>query len=167
MPFGSNITAPKKVFVSYSHQDIEWLKKLRTHLSGLKHSGIIEDWTDLDILAGDMWDKKIKESMEQADVFICLLSADFVASNYIWNVELKTIFENMKKKKTKVIFIHVESFDLESLKGSKITELFDGISIVDLEIIPKDEHGQLKAAALWDDKNLALTTIVKRIRESL
>ena len=167
LPFGSNITAPKKVFVSYSHQDIEWLKKLRTHLSGLKHSGIIEDWTDLDILAGDMWDKKIKESMEQADVFICLLSADFVASNYIWNVELKTIFENMKKKKTKVIFIHVESFDLESLKGSKITELFDGISIVDLEIIPKDEHGQLKAAALWDDKNLALTTIVKRIRESL
>lgn len=40
-------------------------------------------------------------------------------------------------------------------------------SILHFEIIPKDENEQLKAGSLWQNENLALTTIVKRIREAI
>ena len=167
LPFQISIKPPKKVFVSYSHLNTNWLNRLRIHLSGLKHSGMIDDWTDQEILAGEKWDKKIKDNMEQADVFICLLSADFVASDYIWNTELKTVFEKIKKKNAKVIFIYVEPFDLGSIKGSKISDDLSDTTILDFEIIPKDINGHLKAAGLWENENLALTTIVKRIREAI
>jgi len=167
LPIPPSMKPPKKVFVSYSHQNTGWLNKLRIHLSGLKHSGLIDDWTDQEILAGEKWDKKIKENMGQADVFICILSADFVASDYIWNTELKTIFEGMKNRKAKAIFIYAEPFDLGSIKGAKISDDLSETSILDFEIIPKDESGHLKAAALWQNENQALTTIVKKIREAI
>jgi GTPase SAR1 family protein len=167
LPVTPSLKPPKKVFVSYSHQNTAWLNKLRIHLSGLKHGGLIDDWTDQEILAGEKWDKKIKENMEQADVFICILSADFVASDYIWNTELKTIFEGMKNRKARAIFIYAEPFDLGSIKGAKISDDLSETSILDFEIIPKDENGHLKAAALWQNENLALTTIVKKIREAI
>ncbi len=167
LPFSISIKPPKKVFVSYSHLNTNWLNRLRIHLSGLKHSGMIDDWTDQEILAGEKWDKKIKDNMVQADVFICLLSADFVASDYIWNTELKAVFDAIKERKAKVIFIYVEPFDLGSIKGSKINDDLSKTTILDFEIIPKDNDGHLKAASLWDNENLVLTTIVKRIREAI
>lgn len=167
LPFAASARPPKKVFVSYSHQNTSWLNKLRIHLSGLKNSNLIEDWTDQEILAGDKWDKKIRDAMESADVFICLLSADFVASDYIWNVELKTIFNNLKQKNAKIIFVYTEPLDLGSIRDAKINDDLKETSILDFEIIPKDDNGYLKAVALWPNENLALATVVKKIREAV
>jgi len=69
------------------------------------------------------------------------------------------------KTEMKAIFIYAEPFDLGSIKGAKISDDLSETSILDFEIIPKDESGHLKAAALWQNENQALTTIVKKIRE--
>ncbi len=41
--YSTNITQPKKVFISYSHSNAQYMYKLRTHFSSLRKSKIIQD----------------------------------------------------------------------------------------------------------------------------
>jgi Leucine-rich repeat (LRR) protein/GTPase SAR1 family protein len=155
----------KKVFLSYSHQNTIWLNRLRTHLAGLRRAKEIETWDDKEILPGDMWDTTIKARIEEADVFILLLSADFIASEYVWNDELPKAFEKFKNRAATVIPILFEPLDLGGLSGISGTTNGQTYKINDFEIIPKTTQGHLKAVSLWDNQEEALSIIAQRIRE--
>lgn len=77
-----------KVFVSYSHKDIEWLKRLQIHLKDLERHGFIELWDDTKICTGAQWRKEISDALSTASVAILLISADFIASDFIAKNEL-------------------------------------------------------------------------------
>jgi hypothetical protein len=47
-----NEAQPVKVFYSYSHEDEKAREKLAAHLTLLKRSGLISDWSDRQIDAG-------------------------------------------------------------------------------------------------------------------
>ena len=146
----------KRVFLSYSHRNTHWLNRLRTHLSGLRRAKEIETWTDQEILPGAPWDKAIRDSMESADVFIILLSADFVASDYIWTVELPEILQKLKDNKAIVIPVLTEPHD------------FSGLSMLSsFEIIPKDKDEHLKAISLWANPEEALAKVAGLIRKRI
>ncbi len=159
-----NTVHAKRVFLSYSHQNTHWLLRLRTHLSGLRQAKEIEDWTDMEILPGELWGTKIKENIEFADVYILLLSADFIASDYIRDVELPEAFEKLKTKNAKIIPVLVEPLDLGGLPY--VSTSIDGnpIKISDIEIVPKDEKGHLKAISLWENQEEALSKVAIKIR---
>lgn len=151
----------KRVFVSYSHSNTPWLGRLRNHLAGLRRSNDIETWDDQEILPGEQWDKSIKTKLAEADVFILLLSADFIASDYIWDVELKTAIEKYKEDGDKqVIPVLIEPLDLGGLPG--VDE--DGTSIQSFEIVPKNTDGRLQAISLWPNQDEALAKTAERIR---
>jgi hypothetical protein len=78
----------RKVFISYSHMDGKWLKRLQVHLAPLERSGFVERWDDSKIDAGQMWRDEIEKAMESARVAVLLVSADFMASSFIANDEL-------------------------------------------------------------------------------
>jgi internalin A len=103
--------------------------------------------------------------MELADIFICLLSADFIASDYIWNSELSAIFKKLKDKNAEIIFVYLEPFDLESVKVANIKsdDSSTSNSILDFELIPK-EGNHLKAISVWANENEALAEVAKKIR---
>lgn len=155
-PFASilpeqNLLKTKRVFLSYSHRNTHWLNRIRVHLSGLKHSKYIEDWTDQEILPGELWDDRILENIQKADLFILLLSADFVASDYIWKQELPQILKN---KRGQVIPVLIEPFDF--VATSVISEK---------EMIPKESSGEnLMAVSLWDNPEKALAVVAQKIR---
>lgn len=153
----------KKVFVSYSHKNTPWLGRLRAHLSGLRRSNEIEAWDDREILPGEEWDKSIKDKLNDADVFILLLSADFIASNYIWDVELKTAIEGYKSKGKQVIPILIEPLDLGGLPGVDN----DGTKIQGFEIVPKDKNERLLAVSLWPSVEEGLAKVAERIRMAI
>jgi internalin A len=161
----------KKVFLSYSHNNTHWLGRLRTHLGGLRRSKEIEVWTDQETLPGEQWDKVILEKLKEADVFIMLLSADFISSEYIWNKELKNAFEDYKTKGKILIPVYTEPFDLHALPG--IHEVIDkdghvqSLKIQDFDIIPKDASGQLKAISLWANHDEAFMVVATQIRAAL
>ncbi|NIR32020.1 MAG: hypothetical protein GWN84_22490, partial [Gammaproteobacteria bacterium] len=46
------VTVRKKVFVSYSHEDQEWLEKLSKWLKPLEKAGILDVWDDRKIQPG-------------------------------------------------------------------------------------------------------------------
>ena len=161
----------KKVFLSYSHNNTHWLGRLRTYLGGLRRSKEIEVWTDQEILPGEQWDQVMMEKLKESDVFIMLLSADFISSEYIWDKELKNAFDDYKKTGKILIPIYTEPFDLYALPG--IVEVPDkegnvqSLKIQDFEIIPKDTSGHLKAISSWANHEEAFTAVATRVREAL
>jgi len=79
---------PKRIFLSYSHKDEGYKEELDAHFSALKRSGKVETWNDRRIEAGELWDSKILDTLGESDIFIALLSPDFMASDYIWKKEV-------------------------------------------------------------------------------
>jgi tetratricopeptide (TPR) repeat protein len=80
---------PISVFYSYSHRDEDLRRELETHLCVLRRSGLIREWHDLKIIAGQDWDKEISKYLESAQIILFLISADFVSSEYIYSVEVR------------------------------------------------------------------------------
>lgn len=78
-----------RVFVSYSHADKRFRGGLVQALSLLQRQGLVELWTDHDILPGAGIDSEIREALEEADVVIPLVSAAFMGSDYCWGVEFQ------------------------------------------------------------------------------
>ena len=73
-----------KLFISYSHVDEEKIKKFRKHITPLKDNGLISDWYDRKIVAGQNFRKEIDNNLEDADI-ICL----FISANFLFSDECK------------------------------------------------------------------------------
>jgi hypothetical protein len=71
------------VFISYSHKDRKWLERLQVHLKPLERGRVISRWDDTLIQPGTHWREEIRRAVEAAKVAILLVSADFLASDYI------------------------------------------------------------------------------------
>jgi hypothetical protein len=82
-----------RVFVSYSHKDAEWLERLRVHLKPLEREGLIDLWDDTRISAGSLWRDQIDAALESARVAVLLISADFLASDFITDNELPPLLD--------------------------------------------------------------------------
>jgi hypothetical protein len=67
-------TSRDQVFISYSHKDEKWLRKLRTHLKPFKRTHRIEVWDDTHVSSGDRWRREIEGALGAAKVAILLKS---------------------------------------------------------------------------------------------
>lgn len=77
-----------RLFISYSHSDTDCLTRLLVHLKPLERQGLVDCWSDKKIRAGDKWKSQLTSNLEFAAVAILLVSADFLASDFIVNNEL-------------------------------------------------------------------------------
>ena len=68
----------KNIFISYSHEDEEWKKRLVTHLGVLQKQGLLEVWDDKQIGAGDDWLGRIKGILDSVSMAILLISASIL-----------------------------------------------------------------------------------------
>lgn len=111
------------LFISYSHKDEDVKNKIDTHLSSLKRSEKIETWNDVKIEPGSNWDEKIKKELDVADIILLLISANFIASDYIWNTEIKKAIERDEKKEAVVIPIFCKTCDYKDMPFAKLQGL--------------------------------------------
>jgi hypothetical protein len=79
---------PIPVFVSYSHKDERWLERLMVHLAPLEKLLQIDMWADTRIRPGSLWREEIRTELSRAKIAILLVSADFLASEFIRTHEL-------------------------------------------------------------------------------
>src|SRR5437763_5483465 len=107
----SNAPAPIQVFCSYAQQDEKWLRKLETHLSLLKHQGLIATWHNRLVLLGTNWTQDVDSHLHSASIILLLISADFLASDYCYGSEMKRALERESLNEAYVIPILVRPVD--------------------------------------------------------
>lgn len=80
-----------KVFLSYSHKDKEFVSDIKKHFKPFSNQ--IDFWDDSRIEAGQKWKEEIIKAIATTKVAILLLSADFLASDFISNNELPPLLK--------------------------------------------------------------------------
>ena len=95
------------VFISYSHQDepahpaadeVQWFTYVKSHLNPLEENGLFEVWDDRHIEGGADWEAKILEKLAACDVCLLLVSRYSLVSQFIQNVEIKTMLERRQSE---------------------------------------------------------------------
>lgn len=92
-----------RVFVSYSHEDEEWLRRLQIHLRPLAREHPIEVWDDTRIRPTERWREEIEEALQSALVAVLLISADFLASEFIATNELPALLRAAQERGTRIL----------------------------------------------------------------
>jgi len=93
----------KSIFVSYAHEDERWLKKLRPHLENLARDvAEISYWDDKKIKPGEDWHQEIQDRLGVARAAVLLVSADFLASEFIRNDELPKLLSRAESRRTRL-----------------------------------------------------------------
>jgi internalin A len=100
--------AMKKLFISYSSKNTDFMKRFTTHLQPLKRNGAIDFWHDRMIEPGTRWDESIKNELNSSDIIIFLLSPDFIATNYIFDVEIPAAIK-LAENRAKLFFVELQA----------------------------------------------------------
>jgi O-acetyl-ADP-ribose deacetylase (regulator of RNase III) len=101
--------SPEHVFVSYSHKDKVWLKRLQDMLQPLLRNGNMSFWSDTAIKPGALWKEEINQSLRSAKVALLLVSPNFLASDFIAQHELPPLLDKAKTQGTRILWAHVSS----------------------------------------------------------
>jgi hypothetical protein len=78
-------------FISYSHQDVEWFKRLEILIKPYASKGHLLLWADPYIQVGARWEREIEKAIGRARIGVLLASQNFAASDFIANVELPAL----------------------------------------------------------------------------
>src|SRR5262249_39629552 len=92
------------VFVSYSHDDDAWHKRLQKIAKPIQRHLGIEFWSDKRIKPGDFWEREIRQAMERSKIAVLLVSDNFLASEFINNVELPFFINKRNKGLVRIVW---------------------------------------------------------------
>ena len=101
------------IFFAYSHEDETMRNELEKHLSTLKRQNLIKSWHDRRIRPGDDWSKTIDQNLNTADVILLLISHNFLASDYCYDVEMQRAMERHRQGEARVIPVILQPCDWE------------------------------------------------------
>lgn len=139
------------LFYSYSHRDEKFRDALAKHLALLKRQGLIKEWYDRQIDAGEEWRDAIDEHLEAADIILLLVSSDFIGSDYCFDKEMGRALERHDKGEALVIPIIVRPVS------------WSGAPFGRLQALPKDG----KPVTIWDNRDLAWVNVAEGITKMI
>lgn len=145
------VVVSKPVFISYSHQDNEWLEELKKFLKPLEKQ--LEFWDDTMIKGGDVWRDEINKSLGTARAAILLVSQDFLTSGFISTIELPSLLDRAGTKGLKIFWIAVRASTYQGYPIEKYQALND----------PKSPLESLSEA----ERNRTFVQIHDKIKEAL
>ncbi|MBO0794057.1 MAG: TIR domain-containing protein [Ktedonobacteraceae bacterium] len=123
-------------------------QQLETHLSLLRRQGLIDDWHDRQIMPGTRRVAEINAHLETAQLILLLISPDFLASDYYYEIELQRALEREKQGKAHVIPIILRPCDWHEAPFAYLSCL---------------PHGG-KPITTWDNQDKVLQDITSDIR---
>jgi len=130
--FSAPLPPRQTIFISYSREDVEWLRLVRKFLGVLEQDGVITFWDDSAIKPGEPWEESIRKALDSACAALLLVSQDFLTSKFITTYELPRLLSDAKREGKKIFWIPLststvthEITDFESLIDDPDTPLED------------------------------------------
>lgn len=136
------------VFISYSHKDKNWKEMLIPHLNSLIRQKKIRIWYDNLIIPGQKINREVMKYLHESQIIILLISADYLASSYCYDIELKEAMQMKSQDMAEVIPVVVRPVDLK------------GTPIDNLKSLPEDR----KAVSLFQNEDEAMEDVAQGIR---
>lgn len=144
--------APVRAVFLYDQEDEPWKNMLDKHLAVLKRTEGIHAWDESKISAGEVVDERIKQQLDQANLIFLLISSDFLASDKLYNEQLRQAMQRNGDGKAYIIPILVRPCAWEGavFSNSKL-------------ILPRKNN----PIASWEDKDAACSSIVRELEKYL
>ncbi len=142
---------PRNLFYSYASADQHLVDRLMKHLAILKRQGLIREWHFREITAGKEWEKEIDSHLESAGIILLMVSADFLSSDYCYDIELKRAIERHKSGEAVVIPVILQPCDWQHPPLSGLQALPTGI----------------KPVALWPSAEEGLADVARGVRKAI
>jgi len=147
IPAGQSI----EVFFSYAPKDQDLRDALETHLSLLERQKIITSWHDQQILPGTDRAQVIDHHLNTANIILLLISANSLASDNCYDIEIRRSLERHHAGEARVIPILLRPVDYQNAIFSR------------LPMLPA--NGQF--VTQWDNQDEAFEAIAQGIRETV
>lgn len=142
---------PVSVFISYSHKDQELREELEKHLTILRRNGFVRIWHDRKIAAGVEWRGVIDENLRSASLILLLVSPDFMASDYCYDVEMNCALLRHECREARVIPIILRKV------------MWDNAPFAKLQALPAEG----RPAKDWGSLDDALDNVARGIRAAV
>ncbi len=147
----STLPTPQEVLYCYADADEPLLNELEKHLSLLRHEGLITTWHKRQIIAGTDWTKAFDRHLNTASVILLLISANFLASDYCYGIEVQQAMQRHDTNEARVIPILLRPVDWQGAPFGKLKSL--------------PSNG--KPITTWDNRDMALFDVACGIRGAL
>lgn len=138
------------LFFSYSHADEDLRDQLEKQLAMLKRQGVIETWHDRRIGAGQELGQVIDDHINSDDIILLLVSPDFIASDYCYDIEMKRAMERHEAGEAIVIPVILRACDWHHAPFGKLLGT------------PKDG----KPVTQWPDRDEAFLQVARSVRDA-
>ncbi len=138
------------VFISYSHKDEDLKNQLRTHLQVLEQQVLIQIWDDRQIDAGGVWFDALQQAIDQAAVAVCLISADYLASDFCMKQEIPYLLQQRERGGMVVIPVLLRPALWKSVPW-----------LSEIQMLPRD--GKAVTRDFKGDEDTVFTAVAERI----
>lgn len=115
-----------KVFISYSHRDVEWKNRLVEHLNVLVKEGFFDLWEDNgDIEVGDQWREEIDKGLTSASAAVFMISRHFLTSDFIKDVEVKELLQRRENEEVRIFPVIVSPCAWDEVEWIRVFQVFN------------------------------------------
>jgi len=139
---------PVRIFISYAPEDSTQFARLDKHLAMMQRERLVDTWDTRRLEPGEDWRGVVHAQLDAAQIVLLLISADFISSEYCFDVEMTRALERAALRQAVVIPIILRPCDWETAPFGKLRPLPAG--------------GQPLSGA--EDLDHAFTSIAKAIR---
>lgn len=129
--------ARKIVYLCYSRDDDRWLDRIKKMLHPLIEHCHLEFWNDSKIALGSERLLEIERAIEEASVALLLVSENFLASDFIKQIELPKLLQKRDEGKLHLLWVLLTSSLYEQSPLSKFKAAHDTSIPLDMLTRPK------------------------------
>lgn len=118
-------TPARDVFISYAHEDRQWLDRILQHLQPLVTAGTITIWSDESIKVGQFWRKELDEAIGRARVALLLVSPSYLRSDFVAAQEFPALVRAAEERRTVLTWVLLSEATYQSTPVAQLQAVHD------------------------------------------